>query len=322
MLPSLVVSALAAATAVQAAPFFTSPLVKREEARSSDKSAYHVQDVQIHESCNAAQQIYLRRGLNEMNTLAEHAHDRILRLGEDDPLYVQYFGNSSSATTSGFYAQIRWGNKPGVLLRCDNPDGNCEQTTAAGPWVPGLTVHSSSPLSYSTAGHWRGKNATLETVICPPTYNVTNRLPLSSLCWDEKEIGVTPPATWLAVDLLHRMTHIPSITGGHVTHAADTYPSVLALAASNSSLAGANQATFQLYALDAYARDAAYPPNGCALPPSEAKEEEEHDDHDHGAASSSSTVTATATQAGEATATTTAEAHCHTHTDTGEIHCE
>lgn len=64
-----------------------------------------------------------------------------------------------------------YADKTNVTFRCDNPyvfsdvvsqlrhshslcsDGNCEQTTAAGPW----------------AGHWRGENATQETVLCPPT---------------------------------------------------------------------------------------------------------------------------------------------------------
>ncbi|GAA6010645.1 hypothetical protein JCM10207_007782 [Rhodosporidiobolus poonsookiae] len=270
MLPSLVVSALAAASAVQAAPFFSASsrasLVKRADTPS--KHDQKIQDVQIHESCNAAQTAYLRRGLNEMRTISEHAYNRILDYGEEDPLYVKYFGNVSSATTSGFYAQIVWGNKPGVLLRCDNPDGNCEQTTAAGPW----------------AGHYRGKNATLETVICEPTF--------------------------------HRITHVPSVTYNHVGHASDSYAGALALAAANDTLAGFNQNTFQYYAIDAYARDVAHPPNGCTVADEDIPAEEEG--HDHGAASTSASATATATEA--ATATSSAAESCHTHAD-GEIHC-
>jgi len=33
-------------------------------------------------------------------------------------LFSTYFGNASSASTSGFYAQIAYGNKPGVVS-CD-----------------------------------------------------------------------------------------------------------------------------------------------------------------------------------------------------------
>ncbi|TNY23476.1 putative peptidase family-domain-containing protein [Rhodotorula diobovata] len=316
MLASTLLSSLIAASAtVQAAPFFASrpppkALAKRAEPKTWQS---HVSDVQIHESCNASQSAYLRNGLDDMKRIAEHAHDRILTLGEQDPLYVKYFGNASSAAASGLYAQIVWGNKPGVLLRCDNPDGNCAELTSAGPW----------------AGHWRGQNATEETVICEPSY--ANRLHLASLCWDGNEIGVTPASQWLAADLLHRLMHIPSVTYNHVEHAADTYPDVLALAASNSSLAAYNQATFQLYALDAYAQDVAFPPSGCvgaeAHIPTEEDDGHSHS-HDAGASSSSSAAPAASATVpaemtignAEASATASAAESCHTHGD-GEVHC-
>ncbi|GAA5821887.1 hypothetical protein JCM11491_005604, partial [Sporobolomyces phaffii] len=118
----------------------------------------------------------------------------------------------------GFYAQLLYGNKPGVLFRCDNPDGNCNEVTAEGPW----------------AGHHRGRNATEQTVICPPTY--TRRMQLATLCWDGVEIGSLPPARWLATDFMHRLIHIPSITYGHIHHAADSLGGVLELAANNDSM--------------------------------------------------------------------------------------
>ncbi|BGP18417.1 hypothetical protein JCM10213_001664 [Rhodosporidiobolus nylandii] len=313
MLPAVLLSALAAASVAQAAPFFsTKPVVKRDG--HSDKASLTITDVQIHESCNAAQTNYLRNGLDEMNKLAKHAHDRILRLGEEDELYRTYFGNASSASTSGFYAQMLWANKPGVLLLCNDPDDNCKQTTAAGPW----------------AGHWRGSNGTLETVICPPTY--TRRLHLSTLCWDEHKIGVTAPSTWLAADLLHRMTHIPSIIYDHVVHAADDYPDVLALAANNDTAAAFNQNTF--HALDAYARDVAYPPYGCVGSEEEIAAALEgsssYGSASSSAASTSATATATATTTSEeahethhhASETTTAAANCHTHASDGVVHCD
>ncbi|ORY67941.1 putative peptidase family-domain-containing protein [Leucosporidium creatinivorum] len=300
MLSSVLVSALAIAGSVQAAPFFggkaTTVIQKRAEVDdATNKAATQISEVQIHESCNAAQTRYLRAGLDEMVLLARHAHDRILSRGEEDELYRTYFGNASSASTSGFYAQIAYGNKPGVLLRCDDPDGNCAQTTAAGPW----------------AGHWRGTNATLETVICPRPVH-TNRLHLARLCWDENYIGVAPAAAWLATDLLHRMTHIPSITYHHVGHHADTYPGVLELASNNDTNAAFNQNTFQYYAIDAYARDVAYPPHGCVGANATLPVE----DHDHDHASTSSAL-----PSATATATSTAAESCHTHAD-GEVHCE
>lgn len=69
-----------------------------------------------------------------MNTISKHAYERILKYGENDELYRKYFGTASSASAAGFYAQLLYGNKPGVLFRCDNPDGNCDEVTAEGPW--------------------------------------------------------------------------------------------------------------------------------------------------------------------------------------------
>ncbi|KAK4057023.1 Prenylated Rab acceptor protein 1 [Microbotryomycetes sp. JL221] len=290
---------------VQAAPFFTKR--QQDAVDPTDKHSNYETQVQIHESCNPAQTNFLRNGLNDMVTLAKHAHDRIMRYGENDDLYKLYFGgNASSAAASGFYANIVWGNKPGVLLRCDNPDGNCEQTTAAGPW----------------AGHWRGDNATLETVICPPTYSV--RYQLSSLCWDGHEIGNGIASQWLATDLMHRMTHIPSIHYDHVHHFADSYPDVLALAASNSTDTVYNQNSFQFYAIDAYARDVAYPPNGCVA--KNATESTTDSGHSHGSSShsASSTILPSSTvntiESQVASKTAAASSPCHTHED-GVVHC-
>ncbi|GAA5850218.1 hypothetical protein JCM9279_003569 [Rhodotorula babjevae] len=318
MLASTLLASLLAVSATNAAPFFSvasapKVLAKRAETKTWEGA---IADVQIHESCNASQTVYLRNGLNEMKALAEHAHDRILTLGETDPLYIKYFGNASSAAASGLYAQIVWGNKPGVLVRCDDVDGNCLQRTDEGYW----------------AGHHRGANASDETVICDRSY--TDRWHLSSMCWDGNEIGVAPASHWLGADLLHRMMHIPSIVYHHVEHAADSYPDVLAIAASNSTLTVYNQATFQLYALDAYARDVAFPPNGCVG--ASAHIPTDDDSHSHGAASSSASASASASGSsataasatvpaevtiGGGSATATAAQSCHTHGD-GEVHCE
>ncbi|GAA5832825.1 hypothetical protein JCM11251_005778 [Rhodosporidiobolus azoricus] len=272
MLSNVFVSALVAASAVQAAPFFSKVnAVEKRAVEPVEKTRDNVvHDVQIHESCNAAQTHFLKNGLEEMKTIAKHAHDRILELGEHDDLYVKYFGNVSSATTSGFYAQIVWSSKPGVLLRCDNPDD-------------------------------------------------TARRLLGNLCWDGAEIGVGSLSQWIATDLMHRMTHIPSITYDHVHHAADTYPGILALAASNDTQAGANQNTFQAYAIDAYARDVAYPPNGCVG--EHAHEETEAADSHGSASSTSASASATVTSAPTSSPSSSAAANeCHTHAD-GSMHC-
>ncbi|GAA5976676.1 hypothetical protein JCM10908_005591 [Rhodotorula pacifica] len=321
---SLVASLFLAAASVQAAPFFPSTLNKRAEAQTAesiDKHAHtNMTQVQIHESCDAGQAHFIRAGLDDMNLLAKHAYDRILKYGETDELYRKYFGNASSATAAGFYAQLLYGNKPGVLFRCDNPDGNCNEVTAEGPW----------------AGHHRGKNATEQTVICPPTY--TRRRQLSTLCWDGIAIGSEPPARLLATDFMHRLIHVPSITYNHIHHAADSLGGVLELAAHNDSQTVTNQNTYQFYALDAYAYDVVWPGKSCMLanPPNE-----DADGHDsHAAAPSSTTASAAAAatttaaasathddhaghdHAAEQTASATASAaeSCHTHRD-GEVHC-
>ncbi|GAA5983023.1 hypothetical protein JCM5350_003545 [Sporobolomyces pararoseus] len=310
---NLVATLLLAVSSVQAAPFFSTSLTKRAEdqtAASIDKHAHtNMTQVQIHDSCDAGQAHFIQAGLDDMNLLAKHAYERILKYGETDELYVKYFGNASSATAAGFYAQLLYGNKPGVLFRCDNPDGNCNEVTEEGPW----------------AGHHRGRNATEQTVICPPTY--TRRMQLATLCWDEVEIGSLPPARWLATDFMHRLIHIPSITYGHISHAADSLGGVLELAANNDSRTVSNQNTFQFYALDAYAYDVVWPGKSCVTsdPP---HEETSHDSSP--AASTTATATATPTaedhsdhdHATEETASATASAveSCHTHSD-GEVHC-
>ncbi|GAA5917928.1 hypothetical protein JCM5296_007000 [Sporobolomyces johnsonii] len=317
---TLAATLLLAASSVQAAPFFAGTVVKRAEDQtqaSIDKHAHtNMTEVQIHESCDAGQAHFIRAGLDDMNTLAKHAYERILKYGETDELYIKYFGNASSASAAGFYAQLLYGNKPGVLFRCDNPDGNCDQVTAEGPW----------------AGHHRGQNATEQTVICPPTY--TRRMQLATLCWDGVEIGSLPPARWLATDFMHRLIHIPSITYGHIEHAADSLGGVLELAANNDSMTVWNQNTYQFYALDAYAYDVVWPGKSCVTsntPHDEASHstaprasatatasaveatstaaEDDHSDHDHDHATEET-----------ATATATAAESCHSHAD-GEVHC-
>jgi len=60
-------------------------------------------------------------------------------------LTLQYFGNGDWVTVLGAFDALLYSNKEGVVIRCDDPDSNCHQDG----W----------------AGHWRGSNATSETVI-------------------------------------------------------------------------------------------------------------------------------------------------------------
>lgn len=133
-----------------------------------------VTDVQIHSSCNSTQRRQLTKALSDMVEFATVARDcacgspphsltpaDTAGKGPQDPLFLkvrnslhrgpltpQYFGNGDWVTVLGAFDALLYSNKQGVILRCDDPDDNCRQ---AG-W----------------AGHWRGSNATSETVIVRP----------------------------------------------------------------------------------------------------------------------------------------------------------
>jgi len=100
MLASTLIASLLAASAAHAAPFFSVSSAPKVLAKRAETKTWegHTADVQIHESCNASQTVYLRNGLDEMKALAEHAHDRILTLGETDPLYISASLSRSSSS--------------------------------------------------------------------------------------------------------------------------------------------------------------------------------------------------------------------------------
>lgn len=103
----------------------------------------------------------------------------------------------------------------------------------------------------------------------------------------------------ILADLLHRLWHVPSVSGnGSIDHFADSYTDCIELAYHNASWAPFNTHTLQYFALEAYANEVALPGQGCT---GEAPAEED-DDHSAG------------------TATTSAPTECHTHAD-GTEHC-
>ncbi|KAJ4299531.1 Prenylated Rab acceptor protein 1 [Kalmusia sp. IMI 367209] len=196
----------------------------------------------IHSSCNATEAAQIKKGLSETLTLVRHARDHILRWGNSSEIYQKYFGNASTGEPIGWYTKIADGDKAGVLFRCDNPDGNCENEG----W----------------AGHWRGENATSETVICPLSYEI--RRPLEALCGFGWDVANGKTNFYWASDLLHRLLHVPKVGEGIVEHYAEDYASVVELAQTESSLSVRDSDTLQLFALEAYAYDIALPGEGCA----------------------------------------------------------
>ncbi|KAE8150914.1 putative peptidase domain-containing protein [Aspergillus avenaceus] len=227
----------------------------------------------IHDSCNATQRRQIETGLSETIALVDHAKAHILRWGNESSIYRKYFGDRPSFEAIGAYELVSNGNKGNVLFRCDNPDGNCKLDG----W----------------AGHWRGTNATDETVICDLSY--TSRRSLTTMCALGYTVSGSETNTFWASDLLHRLFHMPAIGQNWVEHFADGYLEAVELAAGNRSVSTRDSEALQYFALEAYAFDIAVPGVGC-LGDVEGLGEEQEDDGDD------------------------LPDNCHTH-EGGEIHC-
>ncbi|GIC90936.1 major allergen Asp F2 [Aspergillus udagawae] len=248
----------------------------------------------IHSSCNATQRRQIEAGLDEAIELARHAKAHILRWGNESEIYRKYFSNRPTMEAIGAYDVIVNGDKADVLFRCDNPDGNC----ALEGW----------------GGHWRGENATHETVICDRSY--TTRRSLLTMCSQGYTVAGSETNTFWAADLMHRLYHVPDVGQGRIEHFADGYDEVIALAKGNGTESTHDSEALQYFALEAYAFDIAVPGVGCA------GESHGHDHgHDTGSASvsgSGSGPTATPTETPSATADV--PPNCHTH-EGGQLHC-
>ena len=161
------------------------------------------------------------------------------------------------------------------------------------------------------AGHWRGDNATSETVICPLSYEV--RKPLEAVCGLGWNVANGKTNFYWASDLLHRVLHIPKIGEGIVEHYAEDYESVIELAQTESELSVRDSNTLQYFALEAYAYDVAVPGEGCAGKVAATSAAAS-------ASSAEATGTPSPTESEKPSATSAAPAECHTHAD-GVVHC-
>ncbi|KAI1913381.1 Prenylated Rab acceptor protein 1 [Ophidiomyces ophidiicola] len=263
----------AAAYPLQAAPLAERDLYPRQATNSWDQGA--VQKYPIHTSCNVTERRMIERGLNDAIALAQHAKAHVLRFGNSSTLYRKYFGDAATGVVIGNFDRIVNADKAKTLFRCDDPDGNCKIPTYG--------------------GHWRGSNATGETVICPRSY--TTRLYLEYFCTRGYTVANSPLNTYFGTDLLHRLYHLPAIGEGYIDHFSKSYQGVLDLATTNSSLSVRDSDALQYFAADAYGYDIAIPGVGCAGAPS-----------------------ATPTSKPPATTTAAVPAGCHTH-EGGVIHC-
>ncbi|KAL4971022.1 major allergen Asp F2 [Aspergillus stella-maris] len=272
--------ALALATSAVALPAQQSPIPLEDPIKSP---------FPIHHSCNATEQRQLATALQETVSLAEHAKQHILSWGNESAIYRKYFGDRPSITAIGAYDIIINGNSSNTLFRCDNPDGNCEQPD----W----------------AGHWRGENATDETVICPLSY--TTRRSLTTICSQGYTISGSETNTFWAGDLLHRLYHMPAIGQGFVEHYADGYEGVLEFAEGNRTEATHDSETLQYFALEVYAYDVAVPGVGCVG----GDEEEES-----GSGDAEQSEEPAQDDAAQDEAEEDIPENCHTH-EGGELHC-
>ncbi|EJD50849.1 zincin [Auricularia subglabra TFB-10046 SS5] len=198
-------------------------------------------DVELH-SCNATQTRMLRAALEDTYELANGAREYILEKGANDDLYKTYFGTAKPEDAAAIYEGLINGPKDGVLLRCDDIDGNCK-------------AHA------TYAGHWRNENATKETVICDLSYEI--RKTNEEFCMFGYTVAQSSTGYYWSTDLIHRFFHVPNITVGVVDHHADKYEECLALAKDKPELAILNTHSLQYFAADVYARTVALPPNGC-----------------------------------------------------------
>ncbi|OCT48355.1 Major allergen Asp f 2 [Cladophialophora carrionii] len=203
-----------------------------------------VTEFQIHASCNASQAHQLRAALAETVDLARHAKEHVLRWGNSSEHYQKYFGDAPSGEVVGYLDKIVSGDRGSSLFRCDNPDGNCD--------LEGY------------GGHWRGENATDETVICPLSYET--RRSLTQMCALGYNVAESETNTFWASDLMHRLYHLPAFGEDHIGHYSEDYQGVLELAEHNSTFSTRDSDALQYFALEVYAYDIAVPGVGCPGP--------------------------------------------------------
>ncbi|KAF9467229.1 putative peptidase family-domain-containing protein [Collybia nuda] len=266
-----------------------SPLQRRESLK------HYTNDIAIHSSCNATQSRQLKKALADTYEIVGIAQEYVLANGPQDPLYKKYFGKGDYIAVLGALDGILVGNKEGVLLRCDDIDGKQEG------W----------------AGHWRGENATYETVICDLSYEI--RRPLEQFCGFGYTVAGSSASYYFATDMMHRLYHVPVIADAKISHHADSYEDCLELAVHNFTWAPYNTHTLQYFAADVFGKVVGAPGIGCTG--------DVDRDHDHkpiasaSRAKSAQTPRTTASITRTATVTITSKKSCHTHDD-GEEHCD
>ncbi|KAI4849442.1 zincin [Aureobasidium sp. EXF-8845] len=308
-LVSAALAATAAASPVIKNRAVTTVTVSGATSTTYPQPAVEIQGFPIHQSCNGTERAQLEKALGDTIKISQQALKHIYTHGNESEMYSKYFGVAPTAEVIGWYEKILYGDREGVLFRCDDIDGNCHQEG----W----------------GGHWRGSNATDETVICPLSYST--RRPLEALCGGGYTVAGGKLNTFFAADLMHRLYHTTKIGEGATEHFADSYAECLELAEDEPADAVRNTHSLQYFALDVYAMEVALPGEGCTgAPAADAADS-------HGAAPASSAASspvsassvASSAVSSAAASTTVAQAasqvssaatECHTHAG-GEVHC-
>lgn len=83
------------------------------------------------------------------------------------------------------------------------------------------------------------------------------------MCGWGHTVSQYPLNEFWAVDLLHRILHVPRISEDVVGHFADGYDGVLELAASEPEKAGRDSEALQLFALEVWSVEVSVPGVGC-----------------------------------------------------------
>lgn len=283
-----------------------------------------VNDFRIHASCNASQALQIREGLAEAVELAQHAKEHILRYGNSSSIYRKYFGNNPPISAIGAYEIIVHGDRANALFRCDDPDSNCKNNPSKFLSTDICSTLAKSCLAW--AGHWRGNNATDETVICGPSFAL--RRYLVSMCGLGYNVRESPRNTFWASDLVHRLYHVPAFGHELIEHYSEGYDGIVANA--NNAKAVIDSDGLQYFALEAYAHDLVVPGVGCPGPQGKIVSSTSATSATTAATSTTATSTGNAspvaaTTSSSATATAPASAsplpaNCHTHAD-GAVHC-
>ncbi|KAK4173417.1 putative allergen Asp f2-like protein [Triangularia setosa] len=199
----------------------------------------------IHSSCNSTLSRQLTRAFDETIELASRARDHILQHGQTSPFVQKYFGtNSTTIAPLGVFSRVASADRGRMLFRCDDPDRNC--ATQEG-W----------------AGHWRGSNATQETVICDLSFAPGKRRWLDQVCGLGYTVSKDATNLFWATDLLHRTFHVPQVSEDAVHHYADGWEEVLEMAGKGDERSVFDSDALIYFAIDVYAYEVAEPGRGC-----------------------------------------------------------